>query len=504
MKHYRLRIGLFLIAAQISISAPAAAQKLGVKVPENGKGSPLAKVFAGNDGGAYYVSEVGKFVYWFAEHPGRNYAHVFAGTRKGNAINGKYWSVPKGRKTSQGIVKLKVKGNGAMSVTSQTGGFPSKSFSITTIGAIKNKLPGKRSPGFTQTRIQDLDGVFDLGRFRFYVRQGSRMGKSEDRLVFFVEPSFAKGKQPDAAFVFVGSRRGNRFSGRLIPVPKGKLPAPKMVRRRALFKGEVNPNRTLKVVKDFRVLGKPVFGNNPLRPVLPEIRLPIRHAMKILSLFEDRLKIHLDGYDRNGKGLRNGSYIEMFGKRSHFTIPRHTVKPKRWTYLNDVTSENVDFDVIGDNLARCSAFFERYDRELKRFCGSCAGRSQDGRGKDNQMKDWNLEDIRIDVFLRLINYGDGISYHVTDFKWHAQIVDTPHIDAVENWLSRKVRDSVQANAMNVLNSSANKRTVRDAINQGLRKLPQYLEEYNPSPYSVSGLVPTRVSIRGNDIVFSFD
>src|SRR5262245_64890920 len=97
------RTWLLTLAATLIFTPLAVAQqgKPGnVKAPTGN--SPLADVFAGDDGGAYYVSEVGKNVYWFAEHPGRDYAHVFKGNRDGNQIKGKYWSIPKDKAATHG------------------------------------------------------------------------------------------------------------------------------------------------------------------------------------------------------------------------------------------------------------------------------------------------------------------------------------------------------------------------------------------------------------------
>jgi hypothetical protein len=506
----RIRASALLIVLMLATAASAETSSHASRSDAaSGSQPPLAAVFAAEDGGAYFVSELAdgpnrSQVFWFAEHPGRDYAHVFEGTRQGRTIKGKYWSVPKGRQITKGIVTLDVQSTGALRVRSQTGGFPAQALRVTTIAAIQDGLPGKRGPGFTGNRVQDLDGVFDLGSFRFYVRQAGELSENHNRMVFYVERHFAPGTRPEAALVFVGERTGNRLSGSLVPVPKGALPAPRKASMITRFAAQIHANRTLSVTQDLEMLGGRLFGAGPIQPVLPEIRVPIKFVLRLLSLFEDRLSVRLDGYDKDGRKLEKGSYIKLFGEPDRFTIPHVVFKPKRYTFINDVQSENVDFDAIGPNLARLTVLFEENGRELKRYCGSCAGRRQDGRGKDNQMKDWDLQNIRLEVDLKLVNFGDGISYKATEVRWRAQVADTPHIDAIEDIFSRKLRDEVQDKALMMLNDDKKREIVRDAIDEGLRKLPEYLEKYAASPYSVTGMLPTRVSISGDDIVLHFD
>jgi hypothetical protein len=253
----------------------------------------VAAAFAGADGGLYFVSTIGAQVYWVAEGPG--YAHVFHGARKANEIDGHYWSVPSGKATTHGMVRLQVLANGDLRVAEQTGGFPTRTLANTSIDAVRGKLLPETKPQFGSAP-RDLDGAYDGPKgVRIYVREGNRTADGKTRVAIFGQSDYAglrpprpgeqrpamaptrtnatdgADRRPDLAFVFVGIRDGDAISGHLTPVPKGQLPAPKDEQHLAEFSLKRHADGSLSVVKDFTVLGQRVFGDGRWAPVVQAV-----------------------------------------------------------------------------------------------------------------------------------------------------------------------------------------------------------------------------------------
>lgn len=447
-----------------------------------GTGSPLAHCFAGNDGGAYYVSEVGNKVYWFAEHPGRDYAHVFHGTRDHGTIKGQFYSVPKDRATTHGQATFKIHSNGALERISESGGFPSKSLGVVAMSSIVDKLPRKRKwPGFTANTPGDLDGVFDDGRgHRCYLRQ---MG---DHVVFFAEKDFDKGERPDQALVFVGDRKGNSVEGTWIGVPKGKQTGSGAL---AL---SLKPGRVL-----VSAAGSP-FGAGLFNPVLPDIPIPIKTVMDLANSQLNKVKIHLDGYAGGKHTLKDGSYVKLGKESFHFTIPGHDGKATRY-FIDNMDSDIIHVTPISEDEARFSVVFEDKGREIKRVAKV---------GGDDLAKDWDIEHPRCDIYFRLANHetSDGrssISYEVEKVELLAEL-DAPLLtEGIDDWITDKVRPVIESEIKKALNQRGFRQLVADEIQQKLDDLVKAASEYQLFGYSIAALVPKQVSISGHSVVFSF-
>lgn len=86
----------------------------------------LTGTWRGNDGGSYYMRQVGEEVWWFGENsptsPG--FSNVAYGHISGNLLILRWADVPKGQTMSSGILELVVQSNSRIIVASQrTGGF---------------------------------------------------------------------------------------------------------------------------------------------------------------------------------------------------------------------------------------------------------------------------------------------------------------------------------------------------------------------------------------------
>ncbi len=180
----------------------------------------LAPVFAGDDGGLVYVRQIDDSVYWFAEHPGSGYSHVFKGRREGARIRGRMISVPKYADTTTGRVVMEVRTGGVLHQVGQAMRAPFDRLRPCRMAEVRDQLPMQAFPAFSSSSAEDFDGGFEDGqRRRYYLRT-----IGED-VVFFAESRFSQGERPVAAFVFFGKRTtpGSRSaSGELIAVPKGQ------------------------------------------------------------------------------------------------------------------------------------------------------------------------------------------------------------------------------------------------------------------------------------------
>lgn len=215
-----LLLSLLFIAT--GAMAQAQNQSIGGTLAESTDPSELAlaPVYVADDGAIVYLRETDQAVYWFAEHPGRGYAHVFKGRRNGATIRGRMISVPKYGSTKTGRVTLQIRTGGVLHQVGQAMNAPFRRLDPRAMAEVKDKLPTPGFPAFQSRSGADFDGGYEDARGRrYYVRT------LENRVVFFVESQFRSGKRPKAAFVFFGKWTGadRRFAtGELIAMPKGQ------------------------------------------------------------------------------------------------------------------------------------------------------------------------------------------------------------------------------------------------------------------------------------------
>ncbi len=101
--------------------------------------SNLTGGWIGNDSGFYYIRESDNTVWWYAEHPKLQWAHVFLGTKKGNKITGEWVDLPKGKTTNKGRLDLTIDFPGrSLRRTSEDDTFP---------GTYWSKIVGDFNPG---------------------------------------------------------------------------------------------------------------------------------------------------------------------------------------------------------------------------------------------------------------------------------------------------------------------------------------------------------------------
>ncbi|MDD1760753.1 MAG: hypothetical protein LUQ59_00825 [Methanothrix sp.] len=85
----------------------------------------LTGVWNCDDGGIYYVRQLGTIVWWFGEndpnYPG--WSNVMRGSISGSTINADWTDVPKGSVMQYGNLVLQIKSNNRLVAVSKTGGF---------------------------------------------------------------------------------------------------------------------------------------------------------------------------------------------------------------------------------------------------------------------------------------------------------------------------------------------------------------------------------------------
>lgn len=181
----------------------------------------LTRRFLGDDGGIYYVREVGDRVYWFGESlttPGalgresdaRVFANVFAGRRDGNDVTGEWFDVPKGRAHSAGTLRLRASASDTrLERVAGDGGFAATSWRADASASRMRAASVFHNPGFQSTSTQDLSGAWlgDDGGI-YYVRQRG------NQIAWFGE------RGATWSNVFSGTLEGDRIRGHWADVPK--------------------------------------------------------------------------------------------------------------------------------------------------------------------------------------------------------------------------------------------------------------------------------------------
>lgn len=106
----------------------------------------LTGVYDCNDGGTYYIRQVGRVLWWFGEDDNANFSNVYRGiiNQTTNTISGTWADVPKGQNTGSGRLTLKGTANGTavLDRTFETGGFGGSKWTRVSLSSrkIKQKL----------------------------------------------------------------------------------------------------------------------------------------------------------------------------------------------------------------------------------------------------------------------------------------------------------------------------------------------------------------------------
>jgi hypothetical protein len=98
---------------------------LGLAISEAQAQPTLTGVWRANDGGTYYLRQVGNILWWsgMSADDGRTFNNIFRGTVTSatNTINGSWMDVPRGTIMGQGELSLRIVNPSAIQKVSQTG-----------------------------------------------------------------------------------------------------------------------------------------------------------------------------------------------------------------------------------------------------------------------------------------------------------------------------------------------------------------------------------------------
>jgi hypothetical protein len=146
-----------------------------------------------DDGGRYYLRQVGSTLYWYGERSTTNpqWSNVYDGRIQGNQIRGEWADVPKGQTTSRGELHLRIQANGNVLVAShKTGGFGGSRWvregytPPPSVSGVKedclNFNPANAKVARLQGRWKIVDGshwLFDFGSNQNEARQALRIIK---------------------------------------------------------------------------------------------------------------------------------------------------------------------------------------------------------------------------------------------------------------------------------------------------------------------------------------
>src|SRR6266550_1360387 len=118
-KQMRRLVTLLTCALFLGVCASAAAAK------------ELNGYYEADNGGAYFVRQIGDSVYWFGEDPNGGWANVLVGTISGNKITARFWDVPKGKTQGMGEMVLQIQPDDSLIELSSTTPFGTKSWKKT-------------------------------------------------------------------------------------------------------------------------------------------------------------------------------------------------------------------------------------------------------------------------------------------------------------------------------------------------------------------------------------
>jgi microsomal dipeptidase-like Zn-dependent dipeptidase len=233
----------------------------------------LSGYYEADDGGAYYIRQIGTKFYWFGEDPDGSYANVLLGTVNGNKITARWWDVPKGKAKGLGEIVLEIRDGGLTLVKlSSTAPFGVKVLKIAVpkpdfvngLPVVKGLPPEARSrPAGFSGGEQNLTGAWQGDdAATYYVRE-----LPGGDVVWVAENNFygGPGGNPRPAFthVFVGKKINKLIVGDWADVPKGNASGKGVLSLKVETQqdlGAINPPVGIEVSKLWRSLPNSLRG----------------------------------------------------------------------------------------------------------------------------------------------------------------------------------------------------------------------------------------------------
>lgn len=209
-------------ASATPAQVPRAVEVTPAQVPQTGTedvASPSASAidltgtWQGDDGGSYYIRQIGEQVWWYGEEQSINpgWSNVASGELNGNNLELKWVDVPKGRASGQGTLSLIVENSGNRLTAQQNIGFGASTWNRISTGMPTSQEVPIGIPIPSGDPAYDLSGIWkEANGDVYYIRQiGSEIWWFGEQI-------------PNWANVAVGNIGGNVINLRWIDVPKGQ------------------------------------------------------------------------------------------------------------------------------------------------------------------------------------------------------------------------------------------------------------------------------------------
>jgi hypothetical protein len=173
----------------------------------------LSGIWKSNDGGVYFVRQIGTEVWWQGETADHEWVNAFKGTCTEDTVTGEWIDLPKGKASSSGELNLNIQGN-KMTCTSSGGNFPSREWKKENVITLFSNLFASQSEflnaGFS-LESNLTGGWFGNDGGFYYIRE-------IDETVWI----FGEHPKRNWANLFKGTKSGNTISGEWVDLPKGK------------------------------------------------------------------------------------------------------------------------------------------------------------------------------------------------------------------------------------------------------------------------------------------
>lgn len=212
--------------------------------------------------------------------------------------------------------------------------------------------------------------------------------------------------------------------------------------------------------------GKPA-GSTPAQPASNQVLIPRRQMEALGNLVLSTLQVTLNNFGarhRDSQGRinwyrANGSKIRFMGETSLFTVPEyvHGLRDKMH-FVNDIRSRSFSANFEGDRFI-IHAAFEEEGAEIKGMCSNCIPRRED-RGA----LDFNFQDNRWKIYLRLVPCGDSFTFEVDDVKFHGEVDGKVFGELFEGIVQRQLEPTVRRALSQQMNGQ--KAAIAAALKQG--------------------------------------
>jgi hypothetical protein len=208
-------------------------------------------------------------------------------------------------------------------------------------------------------------------------------------------------------------------------------------------------------------------GSSPARPAANQVVIPRAKMEALGNLVVGTLQVTLNNFGsryRDSQGRINwykaqSSKIQFMGRTSAFTIPEyvHGLRDKMH-FVNDIRSKSFSANFERDRFI-IHATFEEDGAEIKGMCSNCAKFRE-----DNGALDFNFQNNRWKIYLRLVPHGDSFTFEVDEVKFHGQVDGKVFGELFEGIVQSQLEPTVRQALQEQMNSQ--KTAIAAAIKQG--------------------------------------